>query len=86
MRKPAVVAINKYGLSFGKNQTSRIYALSKREFRAYYRFVCLRCGFSFAGNRHQRHRLDECDEILRERKADSIARVHSHRNLYGKNP
>jgi hypothetical protein len=83
MKRPPLVFVNAYGLGFGRSRSRSIYAGSKRRFSDYYRYVCLRCGWTFASGKHKRHRLAECDQIRRERRADAGVNRYALQNLYG---
>jgi hypothetical protein len=79
---PDVEATNRFGLVFGRSRNPVSYH-SGRMWRAYYRRVCLRCGWAFAGPRWKQHRLIDCDMVLVQW-TDRAWRSFCRRNLYGR--
>ncbi len=75
--------INRNGLTFVDNKSLTTYLGSGLRFASYYKKVCVRCGFSFAGPRWKRHDHAECDQVLAECAKDRFATRHSARNLFG---
>lgn len=75
--------INRNGLAFADNKSSTTYRGSGLRFASYYKKVCTRCGWSFAGSRWKRHNHAECDKVLAECRADSRVAAHSANNLHG---
>jgi hypothetical protein len=69
--------VNRNGLVFVQNASPTICRTSGLRFASYYRRVCTRCGFSFAGRRWMRHDHVECDGMRAEYKRDKSAAEHS---------
>lgn len=79
---PELEAVNRHGARFGRSRATTTYKGSGKKFRSYYRFVCLRCGWHFAGRSYMRHTMDECDLVLAQW-TDRDTRAYCRRNLYG---
>lgn len=78
--EPAIIATNRYGLSFVRSRTRRTYR-SGRAVRSYYTHACTRCGWAFKPPRHLAHRLDNCDMVLADPEMKSWARRNLPREL-----
>lgn len=83
MRKPAIIFVNRYGMAFGHSRNPTTYERSGRNWRTYYRHVCLRCGGNFAGNRHKAHTTELCDMMIAMRGDPEMDR-YCRTNLYGR--
>jgi hypothetical protein len=77
--------VNRNGLTFVENKSPSIYRGSGLRFASYYKRVCTRCGWSFAGVRWKNHNHAECDRTILERakepRVDSYARMNLHGNV-----